>query len=173
MKTSVAKWTDVVLTVTVLSLLSCQQTRSPETRPSPTPSADVASSKKPLAVQRFLFPQSSGTFAPASVALDTETGQLCRTYEWKETAGTNLPLCAKLASYGLFELHVEKYIEATKDFEPAFDPFDPLGLFTRADKAKLTLNEKQIRQAASQYGLSYEEAKKGARESGYHVEADK
>ena len=156
----------------ILALTSCQEKPVGETRPLSTFERE-GNTKEPAAsatFQRFVFPQSSGNFQPASIALDTQTGQLCKTYEWKQSSGTDLPFCSSLATYGLYELHVRKYDEKTGSFEPVFDPFDPLGVFSRTDKAKLTLTEPQIRRASVKYGLSYDEAVKGARESGYRLE---
>jgi len=48
---------------------------------------------------RFVFPAKSGPFAEASVALDTVTGRLCKTYAWEDNAGLprGLTLCSELA----------------------------------------------------------------------------
>ena len=35
--------------------------------------------------QRFVFPSQSTPFPAASVALDTRSGQLCKTYPWPDT----------------------------------------------------------------------------------------
>src|SRR5215468_4084545 len=45
---------------------------------------------------RFVFPPQSAAFPPLSVALDTASGQLCKTYPWETDAATTpkgLPLC--------------------------------------------------------------------------------
>jgi hypothetical protein len=156
-----------------LFLISCREHQNPEASAHVSPIEEKAVKVDPgikPSNSRFIFPPSSGTFVASSVALDTQTGQLCKTYEWKQSGiGADLPLCSSLAQYGLQELHVRKYNPETRTLEPAFDPFDPLELYTRTDKAKMTLTEAQIRKAASKYGLSYEEAAKGARESGYQV----
>jgi len=47
------------------------------------------------------------------------------------------------------------------------DQYDPLGLFTREQKAKRVLEEEQIRRVASQFGVSYEEALEEAKSQGY------
>lgn len=50
--------------------------------------------------QRFVFPAKSTAFPEGSVALDTATGQLCKTYAWPDSpnAASGLPLCSSSTS---------------------------------------------------------------------------
>src|ERR1022692_4189269 len=63
-------------------------------QPAPTPGAQSPSSAGP----RFVFPTQSTPFLASSVALDTGTGRLCKTYSWPDTRSlpTGLPLCSDL-----------------------------------------------------------------------------
>ena len=49
--------------------------------------------------QRFVFPSQSAPFPAASVALDTRSGQLCKTYSWPDTKTlpSGLSLCSEAA----------------------------------------------------------------------------
>lgn len=61
-------------------------------------SSTPVSTENPLS-QRFVFPTKSTPFPETSVALDTKTGQLCKTYSWDDNQGApkGLPLCSQLA----------------------------------------------------------------------------
>jgi len=66
----------------------------------------------------------------------------------------------------------KRYNPQTKRMEPwSDDRYDPLNLFSKEDKAARHLSEVQIRQVASQFGVSYEEALEDAKAQGYQVPA--
>lgn len=66
-------------------------------QPTVTTSVTQAESKSQ---PRFLFPAQSGAFPAASVALDSQTGKLCKTYGWADSSkhASGLPLCSELTS---------------------------------------------------------------------------
>jgi hypothetical protein len=49
------------------------------------------------------------------------------------------------------------------------DQYDPLGLFSKEEKAKILLTEAQIRKVANQFGVSYQDAWEDAKAQGYQV----
>jgi len=145
--------------------------------------------------QRFALPANSGPFAESSVALDTTTGQLCKTYPWQDNDHTpkGLPLCS-----GLNEMHeaslsgatkaykgfmyrfdgtkwvkggsAKKYNEKTQGMDTwSDDQYDPIGLFTKEEKAKTVLKREQILNVAKTFGVTYEEASEEAKQQGYQV----
>lgn len=144
--------------------------------------------------ERFVFPAQPQPFAPASVALDTRTGNLCKTYAWPDrpdlpqglpscSGSDNPPLATFVGSskaYRGFTYTFDgtKWVKGQQalKYDPAGplkpssdDQYDPLGLFSREEKAKRTLTEAQVRQVAKQFGVSYEEASEEAAQQGYNV----
>lgn len=174
--------------------------------------------------QRFVFPAKAAPFPDSSVALDTKTGQLCKTYDWKDSPDVPRGLARCSAALGsnkenarggkadgqspVVDRLVEKYsksdqsapmfLGATKVFhgytyvfdgthwkrksearvynpstgklEPNNeDPYDPLGLFTKEEKAKRLLTQEQILRVTKEFGVSYEEAWQDAKSQGYQV----
>lgn len=174
---------------------------------SPTPSETKLQS-------RFVFPAQSTPFAVASVALDSMTGQLCKTYSWEDNQNLpqGLPLCSELetgqhgppgsggiqtfaqwkASQKTVALGAKKaylgftytfdgtiwrkgsrarqYNSQTNELEPlSEDQYDPLGLFSKEEKARTTLAKAQIQAVAHQFGVTYQDALQEAKEQGYQV----
>src|SRR6516164_6149292 len=79
-----------------LALVGCDElTQRPKEQPryrgtlTATPAQQLAG--------RFVFPPQSRQFPDASVALDTYTGRLCKTYAWEDKAGLSkgLQLCSE------------------------------------------------------------------------------
>ncbi|MBI3934957.1 MAG: hypothetical protein HY316_09720 [Acidobacteria bacterium] len=130
------------------------------------------------------------------MALDTRTGQLCKTYSWEDTqdAPGGLPLCSQLATVSggnvvgaqkaylgytytfdgtkwIRGLEAKSYSEADGgSLVPlSDDQYDPLDLFTRDEKAKMRLTKAEIRQVADQFGVSFENALEDAKVQGYQV----
>ena len=148
----------------------------------------------PSEEKRFVFPTKSSPFPESSVALDTTSGTLCKTYPWRDSGQLpkGLPLCSDLAapqtacvggaksyrgSSYIFNgkkwvkgANALKYDEKTSSMEPlSEDQYDPLNLFSKEEKAKTTLKEEQIRRVADQFGVTYDEAWEDARAQGYKV----
>ncbi len=145
--------------------------------------------------QRFTFPPQANPFPAFSVALDTKTGQLCKTYGWtdNQNAPRGLPLCSELTNPVVASLigatkayrgftytfdgtkwnrgsEARKYNPTTRDTDLwSDDQYDPLHLFSKDAKAKRRLTEGQIAQVAKQFGASYEEAWDDAKGQGYQV----
>ena len=176
--------------------LTQQQRGQPRTeQSSPAPSQAVDSSKE----KRFAFPTKSSPFPESSVALDTITGQLCKTYAWEDNTRLpkGLPLCSELTALsptsltgatkayrgftytfngakwvkgGTAQKYNRKTPGAALNKEPwSDDQYDPLNLYSKEEKAKRTLTEAQIRKVADQFGVSYEEASEEAKQQGYQV----
>jgi len=143
---------------------------------------------------RFVFPPKFSPFLDASVALDTTTGRLCKTYAWEDNAHVpkGLPLCSEslvetsyltgaAKAYGGFTYtfngtrwvkgnKASRYNEKTGNMEPwSDDQYDPLSLFSKEEKAKRTLTVELIRKVAEQFGVTYEEARGEAKQQGYQV----
>jgi hypothetical protein len=190
----------------LVALLACDELVKQESKPanspqpaSPTPSA-VSSPIQNMPSQRFVFPIQTTPFPAASVALDTTTGRLCKTYPWHDSQNSpsGLALCSALGTtsdstvtmntpwigatkayrgytYTFDGRHWEKghkalRFDANGKTEPwTDDQYDPLGLFTKEEKAKRQLTEDQIRQVAEQFGVSYDEAVEDAKAQGYQV----
>lgn len=194
------KATKVAVLYMFLALLSgCDELHSkldPNTRndqhSTAIPTAVDASSR--AVDQRFVFPVQSKPFPDSSVALDTRTGQLCKTYVWVGNKNTpsGLPLCADFANpaitsaigatkayrgftYMFDGSQWKKGSEASKfktngDMEPwSDDHYDPLNLLSKEEKAKRLLTDAQISQVAHQFGVTYEEAWEDAKAQGYQV----
>jgi len=69
-----------------------EQPRTEQSSSAPKQAAPASSEEK-----RFAFPAKSGPFPESSVALDTMTGRLCKTYEWEDNSQVprGLPLCSQ------------------------------------------------------------------------------
>jgi hypothetical protein len=147
--------------------------------------------------QRFVFPSQSGPFPQASVALDTTTGSLCKTYPWpdREPLPRGLPICgdsgecnstlAKLkgatAAYLGYTYTFDgtqwikgskarSYNPKTQDTDPwSADQYDPLGLLSSEEKHKRLLSVAQIQDVATKFGVSYQVALQDAKNQGYEV----
>jgi hypothetical protein len=117
--------------------------------------------------QRFVFPFQSTPFPAASVALDTRSGRLCKTYSWPDakTLPGGLPLCSEAASTTVASLtgattaylgftytfngskwikgsKAQSYNPKTQNMDPwSADQYDPLGLFSKEEKAIRLLTE--------------------------------
>lgn len=90
----------------LVALLACDERVKQESKPanssqpvSPTPSV-VSSPSQNVPTQRFVFPSQPTPFPAASVALDTTTGRLCKTYPWHDSqnAPSELALCSALGT---------------------------------------------------------------------------
>jgi hypothetical protein len=179
-------------------LLGCEERiQKPEqqrnTEPSSSPPKQIGSS--PSEERRFVFPTKSSLFPESSVALDTKSGRLCKTFPWADSsqAPKGLPLCSDLSAlppssfegatedYRGFQYHFNgtewvkgakalKYNEKTTNMDPlSEDQYDPLGLFSKEEKAKRTLTEEQIRSVANRFGVTYAEAWEDAKAQGYRL----
>jgi hypothetical protein len=160
-----------------------QSSAAPKQQAAPAPSEE----------KRFAFPPKSTPFPESSVALDTTTGQLCKTYSWEDNARfpKGLPLCSELIvaknsftgaskAYAGFTYSFDgtkwvkgakalKYDEKIQPHPWSDDQYDPLNLFSKEEKAKRTLSVDQIQRVADQFGVSYEEALEEAKQQGYKV----
>ncbi len=146
--------------------------------------------------KRFAFPAKSSPFPESSVALDTMTGRLCKTYAWEDNTRLpkGLPLCSELTALTPTSLltggakayrgftytfngtkwvkgaKAQKYNPKTRGMEPwSDDQYDPLNLFSKEEKAKRILTLEEIQKVADQFGVSYEEALEEAKQQGYQV----
>ena len=79
--------------------------RSEEGYPKNPSSTDLSSSS----YQRFVLPSRSQPFPDASVALDTKTGQLCKTYPWQDMPHLpqGLPVCASASTSAQNSTHID------------------------------------------------------------------
>ena len=149
----------------------------------------------PVEEKRFVFPTKSNPFPESSVALDTISGRLCKTYPWGDSnqVPRGLPLCSELSALPQTSLTGAKkayrgstyrfngtkwvkgaealsYNEKTQGMDPlSEDQYDPLSLFTEEEKAKMALKEEQIRSVADQFAVTYAEAWEDAKAQGYIV----
>jgi hypothetical protein len=183
----------------VVSMLGCDQSKQDRTVLNDrATSAEKPSSGAPEIsndARRYAFPSSSKPFSDASVALDTMTGQLCKTYPWEDDSRLprGLQLCSTLssgnesASVGSHRIYRgftytfdgSKWIkggEALKYTAAGVqhgiwsdDQYDPLGIYSKEEKAKRSLSEEQIRKVAQQFGVSYDDAWDDAKSQGYRV----
>jgi hypothetical protein len=158
-----------------------------------------SSQKQPLSSltgeSRFVFPTKSSLFPDSSIALDTTSGKLCKTYPWEDSGKVpkGLPMCSDLSAsrqtsftgaakaYRGFtyrfngtrwvkEAEALKYNEKTQGMDPlSEDQYDPLNLFSKKEKAMRTLKVEQIRSVADQFGVTYAEAWEDAKAQGYMV----
>jgi len=172
--------------------LSQRQKEQPRTEQSsavPKQQAVLTSSEE----KRFAFPPKSTPFPESSVALDTMTGQLCKTYSWEDNPHSpkGLPLCSELTvaknsftgatkAYAGFtySFNGSKWVKGAKAFKYdekiqahpwSDDQYDPLNLFSKEEKAKRVLTVEQIQRVADQFGVTYEEALEEAKQQGYQV----
>jgi hypothetical protein len=172
--------------------LSQRQKEQPRAEQSPSAPIQVAvpSSEE----KRFVFPPRSTPFPESSVALDTMTGQLCKTYAWEDNVRfpQGLPLCSELTGMApsslagaakaykgfTYRFNGTKWVKGAKALkyndkmqpEPwSDDQYDPLNLFSKEEKAKRTLTIEQIQKVADQFGVSFEEALEEAKQQGYRV----
>jgi hypothetical protein len=180
---------------TTLCLAGCDQLIQ---KPKDQPKAEQSSGPAEMQAKdekRFFFPAKSGPFPESSVALDTITGQLCKTYAWQDNdhAPKGLTLCSELSgtshnsfagatkSYSGFVYSFDgtkwvkggqslRYNPKTQGEEPkSDDQYDPLNLLTNEEKAKRVLKRDQILNVAKTFGVTYEEASEEARRQGYQV----
>ena len=145
--------------------------------------------------QRFVFPSQSTPFPAASVALDTRSGQLCKTYPWPDTKTLpgGLPLCSDATCPTVASLtgattaylgftytfngskwvkgsKAQSYNPKTQDLDPwSADQYDPLGLFSKEEKAKHQLTKPEIQAVADKFDVTYQEALQDAKNQGYQV----
>jgi hypothetical protein len=165
-----------------------EQPRTEQSSPAPKQAVPASSEEK-----RFAFPPKSTPFPESSVALDTMSGQLCKTYAWEDNVRSpkGLPLCSELIAtknsftgatkaYAGFTYSFNgtkwvkgakalKYDEKIQPHPWSDDQYDPLNLFSKEEKAKRTLTVDQIQKVADQFGVSYEEALEDAKQQGYQV----
>jgi hypothetical protein len=165
----------------------------PNAGPSSTSTKQASSS--PTEEKRFVFPAKSSPFPESSVALDTMSGRLCKTYQWQDSnqAPRGLPVCSELSALPQTSFEgarkayrgstysfngtkwvkgakASKYNVKTNDLDPeSDDQYDPLNLFSKEEKAKRTLTEEQIRSVADRFGVTYAEAWEDAKAQGYRV----
>jgi hypothetical protein len=85
-----------------LCLLGCDELIH-KVKEQPNPEQSSTSSKQPSSSpseeKRFVFPTKSSPFPESSVALDTASGRLCKTYPWLDSnqLPRGLPLCSELS----------------------------------------------------------------------------
>ena len=127
--------------------------------------------------------------------MDTTTGRLCKTYPWLDAQPLprGLSLCsaetnptvesltgATTAYLGFtYTFNGSKWIRGSKaqSYNPktqGMDPwsanqYDPLGLFSKEERARTLLSESQIQDVAMKFGASYQEAWQDAKDQGYKV----
>jgi len=84
---------NLVATTVILALASIIAYST--TRTAPAPTTGTTSAVASPTAQRFVFPAQSTPFPGASVALDTTTERLCKTYPWPDnrTLPAGLALC--------------------------------------------------------------------------------
>ena len=145
--------------------------------------------------QRFVFPSQSTPFPAASVALDARSGHLCKTYPWPDTKTLpgGLPLCSDATGPTVASLtgsttaylgftytfngskwvkgsKAQSYNRKTQDLDPwSADQYDPLGLFSKEEKAKHPLTKPEIQAVADKFDVTYQEALQDAKNQGYQV----
>lgn len=184
----------------ILILFGCDeltQRQKEQPRAGQSAPATRQATAAPSEETRFVFPPKSNPFPESSVALDTMTGRLCKTYAWEDNARLpkGLPLCSELSgvaqssplvgatkaymgfTYAYDGMKWVKGAKAVKynskmESEPwSDDQYDPLKLFSKEQKAKRALTAEQIRKVADQFGVSFEEAAEEAKQQGYQVPA--
>jgi hypothetical protein len=84
---------DAVAVAAMLALVP--MTACGPTPTAPAPTAGTTSTVASPTIQRFVFPAQATPFPGASVALDTTTGRLCKTYPWPDNRSlpSGLALC--------------------------------------------------------------------------------
>lgn len=177
-------------------ILGCDDlTQKQKEQPNTELSSLASKQPAPTEEKRFVFPTKSSPFPESSVALDTISGRLCKTYPWADSGQVpkGLPLCSELSAtsqtsctgatkaYRGFTYmfngtkwvkgsQAQKYNDKTQGMDPwSDDQYDPLNLFSKEEKAKRLLTVTQIREVASQFGVSFEEAWEDAKAQGYQV----
>ncbi len=177
-------------------ILGCNKSAQPQ-KPQPG-AAQGSSAAQPASTKdnkQFIFPAKSDPFPANSVALDTVSGMLCKTYAWEDNdqVPKGLRLCSELgreqASFctGAFRAYngfffyfdgirwskadpARVYNSKTHKWKPrSDDQYDPLGLFIWSEKEKQLLRADQIQEVATTFGVSYDEAAAEARKHGYQV----
>jgi hypothetical protein len=181
----------------VFCLMGCDEL-IPKAKNQPNAEQASLSTKQPASTpgeeKRFVFPTKSGPFPESSVALDTTSGKLCKTYSWEDNTHVpkGLPLCSELTAMApsslagatkayrgfTYRFNGTKWVKGAKALkyndkiqpEPwSDDQYDPLNLFSKEEKAKRLLTTEQIRNVANQFGVSIEEALEDAKAQGYQV----
>lgn len=159
------------------------------------PKQEEHSAQSTGGAQRFVFPSQSTPFPAASVALDTRSGQLCKTYPWPDTKTLpgGLPLCSDATCPTVTSLtgattaylgftytfngskwvkgsKAQSYNPKTQDMDPwSADQYDPLGLFSMEEKAKHPLTKPEIQAVADKFDVPYQMALQDAKNQGYQV----
>lgn len=177
-------------------LLGCNKPAQPQ-KPEPaaaqsSPAAETAITKDN---KQFIFPAKSDPFPSNSVALDTVSGFLCKTYPWEDNdrLPKGLLLCSELgreeASFctGAFRAYdgffyyftgvrwertgpARVYNSKTHKWEPrSDDQYDRVGIFISSEKQRQLLRVDQIQEVAKTFGVSYDEAAAEAKKQGYQV----
>jgi NACalpha-BTF3-like transcription factor len=172
-----------------LSQRQKEQPRAEQSSAAPNQAVEISKDR------RFVLPAESNPFLASSVALDTITGQLCKTYAWQDNARLpkGLPICSELGAPSqdsltgatkayrgsTYNFNGTKWVKGnkalmfntkTQGMDPlSDDQYDPLKLYSKEEKAKRTLTEEQIRKVAEQFNVSYEEALEDAKQQGYQV----
>ena len=179
-----------------LLFLGCNKPAQPQ---KPEPSAARSSSAAEPAItidnKQYIFPAKSDPFPANSVALDTVSGLLCKTYPWEDNdrVPKGLLLCSRLgreqASFctGAFRAYsgffyyfdgtrwnkaepARVYNSKTHKWEPrSDDQYDRVGLFIWSEKQRQLLRADQIQEVANTFGVSYDEAATEAKKQGYQV----
>jgi len=190
MKKSVLTCFGITLLLSGCDQLIQNQKQQPQIAQPSVPTKSGSTEEK-----RFVFPAKSGPFPESSVALDTISGRLCKTYQWKDSnqVPRGLPACSELSASSLqassagstkayrgftYKFNGTKWVKgaaATKfnsNMEPepwSDEQYDPLNLFSKEEKAKRILTVEEIQRVADQFGVSYEEAMEEAKQQGYQV----
>src|SRR5260370_40116162 len=87
----------------ILCLMGCDEL-TPKAKDQPNAEQVAVTPKQPASTpieeKRFVFPMKSSPFPESSVALDTTSGTLCKTYPWRDSSQLpkGLPLCSDLAA---------------------------------------------------------------------------
>lgn len=179
----------------IFCLMGCDEL-IPKAKDQPSAEQAPLAPKQPVSTpsERFVFPAKSGPFPESSVALDTTSGTLCKTFAWQDNGQVpkGLPLCSELSRMQIGFVGASKayrgssykfngtkwvkganalkYNEKTKDMDPlSEDQYDPLNLLSKEEKAKRLLTMEEIRIVANQFGVSIEEAWEDAKAQGYQV----
>jgi hypothetical protein len=122
-------------------------------------------------------------------------GQLCKTYPWPDTKTLpgGLPLCSDATCPTVASLtgattaylgftytfngskwvrgsKAQSYNPKTQDMDPwSADQYDPLGLYSKEEKAKHPLTKPEIQAVADKFDVTYQEALQDAKNQGYQV----
>jgi hypothetical protein len=185
----------VFLVLGTLVTAGCNEKQHSAASAAPPKQAEDSAGPTEASGHRFIFPAQSTPFAAASVALDTRTGRLCKTYPWPDTQSLpgGLSLCSEAADSTCASLtgatteylgftytfdgskwtkgkEAKSYNPKTRDMDPwSADQYDPLGLFSKEEKAKRLLSVSQIQAVGNNFGVSYQDALQDAKNQGYQV----